>query len=187
MPVCTGIRQPQREEPENWLQQIESLGGKAPVLVVFKQDENAAGETADRKYLKEKYPNIVGFFNTSCKTGFGIMDFKNSLEEEVIKLRTVSEQFPNNWLAVKKAIEEHVSGTGHYLTYEAYQEICRQNNLITEEARKLLLRYFNTIGTVTWFGEDTYLKFLHVLNPAWITQGVYKILPQKKRLIYLVR
>ena len=30
------------EEPEYWLQQIESLGGKAPVLVVFnKQDENA--------------------------------------------------------------------------------------------------------------------------------------------------
>jgi hypothetical protein len=31
-----------------------------------------------------------------------------------------------------------------------------------------------------WFGEDTFLKFLHVLNPAWITQGVYKILTAKK-------
>ena len=168
------------EEPEYWLQQIESLGGGASVLVVFnKQDENAA-ETADRKFLKEKYPNIVGFYNTSCKTGIGIDEFKNKLQEEVVKLRTVSERFPNNWLAVKKAIEENTSGTNHYLTYEAYREICKQNNLVTEEAQKLLLKYFNTIGTVTWFGEDVHLQNMHVLNPAWITQGVYKILTAKK-------
>lgn len=168
------------EEPEYWLQQIESLGGKAPVMVVFnKQDENNI-ETADRKFLKEKYNNIVGFFNTSCKTGYGIEDFKKSLQREVIKLRTVSEKFPNNWLSVKKAIEEQTSGSHHYLTYEVYQEICKRNHLRTEQAQKLLLKYFNTIGTVTWFGEDVHLQFMHVLNPAWITQGVYKIITSKK-------
>lgn len=168
------------EEPEYWLQQIESLGGKAPVLVVFnKQDENAA-ETADRKFLKEKYPNIVGFHDTSCQTGYGIDDFKRKLESEVVKLRTIDEQFPKNWLAIKKAIEERTSGSQHYLTYEVYQEICKQYSADKIETQKLLLKYFNTIGTVTWFGNDTHLKFLHVLNPAWITQGVYKILTAKK-------
>ncbi len=168
------------EEPEYWLQQIESLGGKAPVLVVFnKQDENAA-ETADRKFLKEKYPNIVGFYNTSCKTGMGIDDFKKALQVQVVQLRTVDEEFPNNWLSIKKAIETNTSGEQHYLTYETYIEICKQNNLHEEAAQKLLLKYFNTIGAVTWFGDDTYLKFLHVLKPEWITQGVYKILTAQK-------
>lgn len=168
------------EEPEYWLQQIESLGGKAPVLVVFnKQDQNST-EIADRKFLKEKYPNIVEFYNTSCESGFGIDDFKKELQSKVIKLRTVEEQFPNNWLAIKKAIEERTTGDQHYLTYETYQEICKQNSAETKATQKLLLKYFNTIGAVTWFGEDTYLKFLHVLNPAWITQGVYKILTAKK-------
>jgi internalin A len=102
------------------------------------------------------------------------------LQLEVVKLRTVSEQFPNNWLAVKKAIEENTSGAQHYLTYESYKEICKQNHVANDKAQSLLLRYFNTIGTVTWFGEDTHLKFLHVLNPAWIKQGVYKILTAKK-------
>ena len=167
------------EEPEYWLQQIESLGGKAPVLVVFnKQDENAA-ETVDRKYLKEKYPNIVGFYNTSCFSGFGIDDFKRDLEAQAIKLRTVEEQFPQNWFAIKKAIEERTSGRLHYLTYETYREICVQNHVEREEIQKLLLRYLTTIGAVTWFG-DTYLNFMHVLSPAWITQGVYKIITAKK-------
>jgi internalin A len=168
------------EEPDYWLQQIETLGGKAPVLVVFnKHDENAA-ETVDRKYLKEKYPNIAGFYNTSCKTGFGMEDLKKEMERELVKLRTVDEKFPKNWLSIKKAIEQHTAGSQHYLTYEAYLEICKQNSTDNEPAQKLLLKYFNTIGTVTWFGEDIYLKFMHVLHPAWITQGVYKIITAKK-------
>jgi len=168
------------EEPDYWLQQIETLGGKAPVLVVFnKHDENSA-ETVDRKYLKEKYPNIAGFYNTSCKTGFGIENLKKEMELELVKLQTVDEQFPKNWLSIKKAIEQHTAGSQHYLTYEAYLEICKQNSTDNEPAQKLLLKYFNTIGTVTWFGEDTYLQFLHILHPAWITQGVYKILTGKK-------
>jgi internalin A len=168
------------EEPEYWLQQIESLGGKAPVLVVFNKQDQHPVESADRKFLKEKYPNIVGFYNTSCLNGMGIPDFKAALEKEVVQLKTVDEQFPNNWLDIKKAIETYTSGQQHYLTYETYLEICKQNHLKDEAAQKLLLRYFNTIGAVTWFGEDTYLKFLHVLKPEWITQGVYKILTAEK-------
>lgn len=168
------------EEPDYWLQQIESLGGGAPVFIVFnKHDENSA-ETVDRKYLKEKYPNIIGFYNTSCKTNVGIPDFKNALTQEIIKLQTVDEQFPKNWLNIKKSIQEGTTGSNNYLKYEAFKKICSNNQTENEDAQKLLLKYFNTIGSVTWFGEDTHLKFFHVLNPTWITQGVYKILTGKK-------
>lgn len=167
------------EDPEYWLQQIESLGGKAAVLVVFnKQDENTV-ETVDRKYLKEKYPNIIDFYKTSCVTEYGISDFRDALEKEVVKLRTVDEQFPKNWLAIKKSIEEMTSGSQHYLTFETYKQLCIQNQTDNEAAQKLLLKYFNTIGAVTWFG-DVNLTMMHVLNPKWITQGVYKIITSKK-------
>ncbi len=56
------------EEPEYWLQQIESLGGKAAVLVVFNKSDQHATEVADRKFLKEKYPNIVGFYNSTLRS-----------------------------------------------------------------------------------------------------------------------
>lgn len=171
------------EEPEYWLQQIESLGGKAPVMVVFnKQDENAA-ETVDRKYLKEKYPNIVGYYNTSCDTGFGINDFKRDLERYAIQLRTVEEQFPKNWFTIKKLIQQCTSNQ-HFLSYDSYKVICRQNHVERDETQKLLLKYLTTIGAVTWFG-DTYLNFMHVLSPAWITQGVYKIITAKKTAHFL--
>ncbi|MFQ6600570.1 COR domain-containing protein [Flavobacterium sp. C3NV] len=166
------------EDPEYWLRQIESLGGSAAVLVVFnKQDENQI-EITDKKFLKEKYPNIVGFYNTSCSNGKGIDEFVNNLKFQVMTLNTVDEKFPNNWFTIKKSIEECTSGQ-HYLNYDYYNEICNQNNATDPEIQKLLLKYFTTIGAVTWFG-DTYLNFLHVLSPAWITQGVYKIITAKK-------
>jgi hypothetical protein len=65
------------------------------------------------------------------------------------------------------------------LDFERYGQICNDNNASSEKTQKLLLKYFTTIGAVTWFG-DTYLNFLHVLSPAWITQGVYKIVTAKK-------
>lgn len=166
------------EEPEYWLQQIESLGGKAPVLVVFnKHDENIT-EIADRKFLKEKYPNILGFYNVSCKSNFGIVDFKNELIQHSKNLKTIDEQFPNNWFSIKKAIEERTSGEQHYLDYSIYKNICTSNQVNDTITQKLLLKYFTTIGAITWFG-DTYINFLHVLSPAWITQGVYKIITSK--------
>ena len=167
------------EEPEYWLQQIESLGGSAPVLVVFnKQDENAT-EVADRKYLVQKYRNIVGFYNTSCKTGAGIQTFSESLKKAIAQLNTVDEQFPNNWFTIKKAIEARTSGAHNYLDYQEYSEICEANAVADKSSQTLLLKYFTTIGAVTWFG-DTYLNLLHVLSPAWISQGVYKIITGKK-------
>lgn len=167
------------EDPEYWLQQIESLGGRAPVLVVFnKQDENSI-ETVDRKYLKEKYPNIVDFYKTSCVTNAGIGEFKQALYANALALRSVVERFPVNWLNIKNAIQQYTSGAQHYLSMDVYKEICKQNNTANENAQKLILRYLNTIGAVTWFGDDVHLNMLHVLQPKWITQGVYKIITAK--------
>lgn len=167
------------EDPEYWLQQIESLGGRARVLVVFnKQDENSI-ETVDRKYLKEKYPNIVDFYKTSCVTNAGIGEFKQALFANALALRSVVERFPVNWLNIKNAIQQYTSGAQHYLSMDVYKEICKQNNTTNENAQKLILRYLNTIGAVTWFGDDVHLNMLHVLQPKWITQGVYKIITAK--------
>jgi len=167
------------EDPEYWLQQVTTLGGSAPVLVVFnKQDENVT-EIVDRKFLQEKYKNIVGFFNVSCKTGYGVDEFRNSLAANSMKLNTIDEQFPNNWFEIKRAIETHTSGAKNYLDYKEYQDISTAHQVTDKEIQTLLLKYLTTIGAVTWFG-DTYLNFLRVLSPEWIAQGVYKIITGRR-------
>jgi hypothetical protein len=146
------------EEPEYWLQQIETLGGKAPVLVVFNKIDQNPVENVDRKFLKEKYPNIVGFFNLSCLTGAGIPEFQKVLEQQAPLLSTVNDQFPGNWFAIKKELEASTSNESHYLVYDSYIEICKKNGVVDEASQKLLLQYFSFIGTVTWFGDNSAYK-----------------------------
>lgn len=169
------------EEPEYWLQQIETLGTGAPVLVVFNKSDQNSVENANRKFLKDKYPNIVGFYNISCASGIGLHDFQISLEEQAAKLSTVDDQFPGNWFKLKEEIENATGDDHNYLVYDAYLRLCVKNGVNDVETQRLLLRYFSYIGTVTWFGEsNAFLEHMHVLKPAWITQGVYKIITGKK-------
>lgn len=164
------------EEPEYWLRQIETLGGSAPVLVVFNKTDQNRIETADRKLMRDKYPNIVGFYDISCATGFGLDDFRKALEEQARGLYAINDRFPGNWFAIKKELEAETAATRHYLVYDAFTELCKKHGVSDESTQRLLLRYFSYIGTVTWFGDSSpHLQHMHVLNPAWITQGVYRI------------
>lgn len=166
-------------DPEYWLQQIEILGGSAPVLVVFNKHDENPNELVDRRYLKEKYPNIIDFCNTSCKDEYGISDFKMVLKKHACQLKTVREHLPDNWLGIKKGIEQLISGSQHYIDYDTYTRVCNRNFVDTEKTQEILLKYLTTIGAVTWFG-DIFLNFFNVLSPAWITQAVYRIITSPK-------
>jgi internalin A len=58
----------QESDPEEWLKNIESIGGKSPVVIVInKIDEHPFG--LNETDLLRKYPNIKGFYHVSCKKG----------------------------------------------------------------------------------------------------------------------
>lgn len=164
------------EEPEYWLQQIETLGGSAPVMVIFNKFDENRTESVDRKFLKEKYNNIVGFYDVSCKTAYGLEAFIEKLKQHASQLISINDEFPGNWFNIKLDIESRTA-KNNYLLYDEYISICKKNGVQDSVTQSLLLRYFSSIGAVTWFGENNaFLSHMHVLNPTWISQGVYKII-----------
>jgi len=58
-----------------------------------------------------------------------------------------------------------------YIPIEKYLEICREENLNDEDLRRSLLGLLHDLGTVIRFPGD-----MEVLNPRWVTQGVYGLL-----------
>jgi internalin A len=58
-----------------------------------------------------------------------------------------------------------------YIPVEKYLEICGEENLIDEDLRNSLLGLLHDLGIVIRFPGDT-----QVLNPRWVTQGVYGLL-----------
>jgi internalin A len=159
---------------EYWLKLIESFGGVSPIIVVINQIDQLKGQrplNLDRKALQEKY-NIRDFIETSCETGEGILVLKAAIAREVERLKHVRDVWPREWIAIKQRLR---GMQADYIPVEKYLEICGEEKLNDDDLRRSLLGLLHDLGVVIRFPGDT-----EVLNPRWVTQGVYGLLTSKQ-------
>jgi small GTP-binding protein len=160
------------EKAEYWLKHIRSFGGNSPILVVMnKIDENPSFEL-NRNFLQEKYPSIKGFFRTSCKENKGVKAISTKLQEELSKIEHVQIEWAKSWFNVKTRLENM---NCEFITYEEYQNMCLEENIGNKSSQNTLVDFLNDLGVVVHFKEISLLD-THVLEPRWITEGVYKII-----------
>ena len=165
-----------REEPdpEDWLMNIKSLGGQSPVMVVINKTD-VHDYRLNEKYLLEKYPTIKGFHHISCKTGDGLEAFFEELKEKLPDVEMTKMKWGKDWLAVKERLEGLEED---YISYEEYEDICRQQDVREEGQQKTLIEFLHDLGVVLHFKEFS-LEHMKILNPEWITEGIYKIINSK--------
>jgi len=160
------------ERAEYWLQHIESFGGDSPVLVVLnKQDSNPSFDI-NRPFLQGKYKGIRRFFRTSCADGRGIAQFKAALIEELGKVPMIGIRWPQSWFVVKQRIEQMGKP---YISREEYGELCTEAGLAGEENRSTLVDFLHDLGVAVHF-KKYILDAIHVLDPVWVTNAVYKLI-----------
>ncbi|AKB44605.1 COR domain-containing protein [Methanosarcina vacuolata] len=160
------------EKAEYWLKHIKSFGGDSPVLVALnKIDENPSFEL-NRKFLQEKYPSIKGFFRISCKEDRGIEGFSRKLKKELLKVEHMQIEWAKSWFEVKTKLEKM---SCNFITYEEYRNICLEENVSDKSSQNTLVDFLNNLGVIVHF-KDISLLDTHVLEPKWITEGVYKII-----------
>jgi internalin A len=62
------------------------------------------------------------------------------------------------------------------LTFDQYQQICRANGEVAAAEQEKLAFYLHSLGIVLNYKDDPRLSDTHVLNPHWVTSGIYTIL-----------
>ncbi len=156
------------EKPEYWLQHILSLAGDSQIVVVSnKIDEDAHKiDQFDASFLKEKYPNIMGFYHVSALHNINIEDLKSNLEK-LIRQHTFP-VFSADWVKIKNTVEESISLGKNYMTVETYKAYC-EDLQIPDNQQITLLDYLNDTGTLSYFGKSLHTKGLYILNPEWLT------------------
>jgi internalin A len=157
---------------EYWLKIIESFGKDAPVLIIAnKSDEHPL--KLNRRHLLEKYPNIQGFFETSCKTGLGVDELRKAIAQQIAAMDHVFNELPQQWFRLKEQIEQD---NRDHISYTEYECICKDQEISDRQERRDLIRLLHLLGIVLNFADDTRLQDTSVLNPEWVTGGVYRIL-----------
>ena len=173
--LVLNARQTQEENRvEYWLKIIQSFGGASPVLVVGNKIDQHPLDV-DRTGLQKKYPNIVDILETSAATGVGIEELKEAIAEQVNNLPHVRDLLPESWFTVKNKLE----GLGqeeNFITQDKYLDLCVENEINDETGQRTLIGFLHDLGVVLHFQDDPRLEALGILNPQWVTNGVYKIL-----------
>ncbi|MCA1616047.1 MAG: TIR domain-containing protein [Acidobacteria bacterium] len=166
----TGLAQ---RDAEYWLKLIEAQGGGSPVIVALNWSHGRRWQVDEVK-LRRKFPFIAAFVPTDAWHGDGIEELRRMIRNIVEKeMREVWLPFPKRW----REIKDEVSGMrDNFLTFEQYVKLCERWGETRPEAQADLAGILHALGLALYFGNDPRLHDTRVLNPGWVTGGVYAVI-----------
>lgn len=155
-----------------WLKLISSLGGDSPVLIVMNKTNQHPCDL-NRRGLVERFPSIRGFVHTDCRDGRGVAELRERIVEALAAMPDVATEFPARWFAIKDRLS---ALDRNYLTLEEYRQLCRDHGIDDPGEQDAVARLLHQLGIVLHYRSDPRLRDTNVLNPHWVTRGIYKIL-----------
>ena len=177
------------KKADYWLRKIESLSEKSPVIVVGNKLDECKKENGEWKdfeidevYLASKFKNIKGFYGVSCNTEEKLFDedfekFENSLISEIGKLKEIHYPFPSSWVSMKKRLE---GMEDDYISNDVYIRRCVEEGITEKVSQETLVEFLHDLGLVLSFRKDLRLNDTNVLNPRWVTKGVYALIESER-------
>lgn len=169
-----------------WLQHIEKYGGQSPIIVAMNKMDANLSYNIEQNKINTQFPSIENrFIQISCKTGEHLPELVRSMAASVPKTPLYGLVISKAWLAIRKRLET-ATEEQNYISREQFLTICKEHGVDDEESRMTLLKLLNDLGTVLFF-EKMKLADIYVLDPHWVTVGVYKIINSAKTKDGLLR
>jgi internalin A len=175
--VLNGRAGAEDDDAEYWLKFIKTFGGSSPTIVVLNKIKVQPFKL-NRTGLKQKYPFIRAFLETDCKpqTSNGIAELKREITSALRVMKHVRADFPAGWFEIKDRLAKMKKP---FISFEEYRKICGELGENDPNAQERLAGFLDDLGIALNFREDRQLREETVLNPHWITEGVYKIITSK--------
>src|SRR6476661_2236879 len=170
--VCNCRTSEDENRLEYWLKLIESFGDASPVIIVgHKCDEQPLD--LNRKRLRDKYPILTAILETSCQSVTGIEELRSAIHTEISELKEVYDLLPLSWFQVKQRLENLDKDI---ISISEYATICAKENIFEETDQTQLIGLLHNLGIVLNFREHPILQSTNILNPHWVTEGIYALL-----------
>ena len=158
---------------EYWLSLIHSFAPNAPILIVINKSDQHHLDI-NRRGLQQKYPTIQGFIRTSARDNVGVDRLKTEIAVLLATMEHVDSPFPASWMQVKNSLTA-MQAEHDYIAYSAYQQLCQDSGVTEASSQQTLIRFLHDLGIVLNFDDDR-VQDTNVLNPNWITEGIYALL-----------
>ncbi len=171
-----------RQEEDNvtfdyWLRALSLLSENSPVLIVQNKADDRT-KMLDQKDLKNHFPFIQDFYQTSCKfvKQYDLERLKSDIIKHLLSLQHVGELWNIRRISVRRKLERDKR---NYIPLSEYISICKQEGLKEDEITFLSER-LHRLGIILHFQDDPILQSTVILKPEWATKAFYKIIDNKK-------
>lgn len=161
----------------------------APVIIVANKFDENPSFSINITDLRRFYPNIVGLIRVSCldpELGNGIKTLDRIIKREILRLNHVFDQIPASWLRAKEKLEGYANKHS-VLSYDLYRNLCKSSG-VDEDQIENLMPLFHDLGTVLNYyqpgSEHLQEEDTKVLDPNWVTQGVFSIIKKESPYIH---
>ncbi|CAK8725835.1 hypothetical protein GMJAKD_17805 [Candidatus Electrothrix aarhusensis] len=163
----------------HWLRHIEKYGGKSPLIVTMNKIDINPSYNIEQKSINKQFPWIENrFFRISCKNKVGLPELVRSIAASISATPLYGMEISKSWLTIRTELEQATEAQ-NYINRDQFIAICEKNGVKDEISRMTLLKLLNDLGTVLFF-ENLPLTDIYVLDPHWVTVGVYKIINSEK-------
>jgi internalin A len=161
------------EQADYWLRLVRTFAGeRAPVIIVLNRQVREPFDV-DRCAWTEKYPdNITVFVSTDCQDHASIAHLKHCIIEQLEKVESIKAKFPEKWFLIKNELSRM---NDDYLTLERYRALCAAYGEPASGSQSSLAGFLHDLGIALNYKNDPRLR-LYVLNPKWVTDGIYTLL-----------
>lgn len=162
---------------EFWLNHMKNFGGNSRALILVNLCDEHTPDIPIRS-LKDKYPILdIDYF--SIKEDESKLEvFKQKVKEYIRKNPCwKNQEMPTSYYKVKIELENYFnnSASSHgleHISKEHFESIARKNKV---ENPAKLLEALHMLGISLWYKDMEKYNTL-ILNPEWISEGVYQII-----------
>jgi internalin A len=162
------------QQVRDWLKRIQAFGGHSQVIIAVNKIELNRSFGLDMYNLQTEFPQVKACIHISCDTGEKIDDLKDLLAEYIPQAELCNSQIDEYWIAVKEALQR-ITREDHYIAQRQFKRICEQCGLPDPARQKEAVTFLHDLGILLHF-DDLDLGNFFVLDPYWVTSGVYRII-----------
>ena len=160
-----------------WLKLITSFSPNSSIIVAINKCETHKTDFGEEG-LKEAFPQIIDFVETSCPNGTGISKLKEKITIGIEKTPHLNDKLPATFFEIRRRLE---AKNDAYMQYHQYLSLCKEiDSELDETLLKTFVGLLNDLGIMLNISENRRLEDTQVLNPEWITNGVYSIINSKQ-------
>ncbi|MCI5208582.1 MAG: hypothetical protein D3910_07275, partial [Candidatus Electrothrix sp. ATG2] len=168
------------EQAEYWLDHVRAFGGDSPVMLIGNKAD-LCPVNLDMARLRDKHSNVIDFYPLSCtryRADYAphFQRFQADLLQQIRAVGMHGIRFLKPHFTVLQELISR-SGRDSFLRKSAYENLCKDKGVAEQGDldRDWLLDLLDKLGVVLHFPDIADLDSL-ILNPRWLTYGVYRLL-----------